>query len=249
MKLYKAETANVAVTDGTIAASTGTDRLTVTVNPAAATRLVVTGSASQTAGAAQTVTVTATDPYGNTDTGYSGAKTLTYSGANSSSNPVNAPTVTNSGTSAIAFGSSTTNTFTSGVSTTAGGVGSMKLYKVETANIAVTDGTIAASSGTDRLTVTVNPATATRLVVTGSASQTAGAAQTVTVTATDPYGNTDTGYTGAKTLTYSGANSSSTTRSPRRPSPTTARALLRSGCRRRTPSRAVSATPPAGSAR
>ena len=208
MKLYKAETANVAVTDGTIAASTGTDRLTVTVNPAAATRLVVTGSASQTAGAAQTVTVTATDPYGNTDTGYSGAKTLTYSGANSSSNPVNAPTVTNSGTSAIAFGSSTTNTFTSGVSTTAGGVGSMKLYKVETANIAVTDGTIAASSGTDRLTVTVNPATATRLVVTGSASQTAGAAQTVTVTATDAYGNTDTGYSGAKTLTYSGANSS-----------------------------------------
>ena len=206
MKLYKVETANVAVTDGTIAASSGTDRLTVSVTPAAATRLVVTGSGSQTAGAAQTVTVTATDPYGNTDTSYAGSKNLTYSGANSSASPVTAPTVTNNAAAATNFGSTTTNTFTNGVSNTAGGVGSMKLYKVETANVAVTDGTIAASSGTDRLTVSVTPAAATRLVVTGSASQVAGAAQTVTVTATDPYGNTDTSYAGSKNLTYSGAN-------------------------------------------
>ncbi len=209
MKLYKVETANVAVTDGTIAASTGTDRLTVNVSPASATRLVVTGSGSQTAGAAQTVTVTATDPYGNTDTGYSGGKNLTYSGANSSTNPATAPTVTNSTPRAINFGTATTNTFTSGVSNVAGGVGSMKLYKVETANVAVTDGTIAASTGTDRLTVTVNPGAATKLVVTGSASQTAGASQALTITAADAYGNTDTGYAGAKNLTFSGANSSS----------------------------------------
>ena len=249
MKLYKVETANVAVTDGTIAASSGSDRLTVTVNPAAATRLVVTGSASQTAGAAQTVTVKATDPYGNTDTGYSGAKTLTYSGANSSTNPVTAPTVTNSVPSAIAFGSSTTNTFTSGVSNTAGGVGSMKLYKAETANIAVTDGTIAASSGSDRLTVTVNPAAATRLVVTGSASQTAGAAQTVTVTATDPYGNTDTGYSGAKTLTYSRCQQLHQPGHRPDGDQQRARARSRSAPRPPTPSPAASATPPAASAR
>ena len=207
MKLYKVEAAVIAVTDGTISAA-GSDRLNVTVNPAAATRLVVTGSATQTAGAAQTVTVTATDPYGNTDTGYIGAKNLTYSGANSSTSPATSPTVTNSTPTATNFGSATTNTFTSGVSTITGGVGSMKLYKVETANIAVTDGTIAASTGTDRLTVTVSPAAATRLVVTGASTQTAGAAQTVTVTATDPYGNTDTAYSGAKSLTYSGASSS-----------------------------------------
>src|SRR4029077_13286673 len=184
-KLYKAETANIAVTDGTIAASSGSDRLTVTVTAAAATRLVVTGPAAQTAGTSQTVTVTATDPYGNTDLTYSGAKNLTFSGANSSTNPVTSTTVTNSTPTATNFGSATTNTFTSGVSNTAGGVGSMKLYKVETANVAVTDGTIGASTGGDRLTVTVTAGTATRLVVTGSASQTAGAAQTVTVTATD----------------------------------------------------------------
>ena len=86
--------------------------------------------------------VTAKDAYGNTDTGYSGAKSLTYSGASSSTNPVTAPTVTNSTPAAIGFGSGTTNTFTNGVSNTAGGVGSMTLYKAEAATIAVTDGTL-----------------------------------------------------------------------------------------------------------
>ena len=99
--------------------------------------------------------MTATDPYGNTDTSYGGSKNLTYSGANSSTNPVTAPTVTNNAAAATNFGTATTNTFTNGVSNTTGGVGSMKLYKAETANVAVTDGTIAASSGTDRLTVNV----------------------------------------------------------------------------------------------
>src|SRR5260370_416125 len=142
MKLYKVETANIAVTDGTIAASTGTDRLTVAVSSAAATRLVVTGSASQTAGAAQALTITATDSYGNTDTGYSGAKNLTFSGANSSTNPATPPTVTNNAAAATNFGSTTAVTFTSGVATSGG---SMKLYKVEAAVVAVTDGTILAA--------------------------------------------------------------------------------------------------------
>ena len=152
--------------------------------------------------------MTATDPYGNTDLTYSGAKNLTYSGANSSTNPVTAPTVTNNAAAATNFGSATTNTFTNGVSNTAGGVGAMKLYKVETANVAVTDGTIAASTGTDRLTVAVTAAAATKFVVTGSATQTAGVSQVATVTATDPYGNTDTAYGGNHTLTVTGANSS-----------------------------------------
>ena len=203
MKLYKAENATIAVTDGTLSAA-GTDRLPVTVNPAAATRLVVTGSAGQTAGTAQALAITATDPYGNTDTGYAGSKNLTFSGANSSTNPATAPTVTNSSASAIAFGSTTAVTFTNGVSTSGG---SMKLYKAENATIAVTDGTLSAA-GTDRLPVTVNPVAATRLVVTGSSSQTVGTAQALTITATDAYGNTDTTYAGAKSLTFSGANSS-----------------------------------------
>src|SRR5207248_9343929 len=173
-------------TDGTLSAA-GADRLTVAVTAAAATRLVVTGSGTQNAGAAQTITVTATDPYGNTDLTYAGSKNLTFSGANSSGSPVTAPTDQNTAAVATSLGSTTTNTFTSGVSNIAGGVGSLKLYKTETANVAVTDGTIAASTGTDRLTVAVTAAAATRLVVTGSGPQNAGAAQTPTVTATDPY--------------------------------------------------------------
>src|SRR5260370_751379 len=214
MKLYKAETAKIAVTDGTITATTakpsaaGAARPPVAATAAAATRLVVFGSGKKAAGAAETVKVTAADPYGNTDLTYSGSKNLTYSGANSSTSPVTAPTVTKNAAAATRFGSSATNTFTNSISNNAGGVGSMKLYKAETANIAVTDGTIAASTGADRLSVAVTAAAASRLVVTGSASQTAGAAQALTITATDPYGNTDTGYTGAHNLTFSGANSS-----------------------------------------
>src|SRR5258707_1805248 len=154
MTLKRPETANIAAPAGTLSAA-GADRLTVAVTAAAATRLVVTGSASQTAGTAQTVAVTATDPYGNTDLTYSGSKNLTYSGANSSTNPVTAPTVTNNAAAATNFGSTTTNTFTTSASNTAVGVRSIELYKVENANIAVTDRTIAASTRSDRLTVAV----------------------------------------------------------------------------------------------
>src|SRR5260221_1658499 len=104
MKLYKTESPNIAVTDGTLSAA-GADRLSVAVTAAAASRLVVTGSASQTAGAAQTVTVTATDAYGNTDLTYSGSNNLTYSGTNGSTNPVTEPTVTNNDAAATNFGS------------------------------------------------------------------------------------------------------------------------------------------------
>ena len=72
-----------------------TNTQTVTFAPGVATKLVVTGSGTQTAGAAQSLTITALDAFGNTATGYAGAKNLTFSGANSSTNPVTAPTVTN----------------------------------------------------------------------------------------------------------------------------------------------------------
>src|SRR5581483_10127893 len=170
-----------------------------------ASRLVVTGSASQTAGNALALTITAADPYGNTDLTYTGAHNLTFSGANSSANPVTAPTVTNNAAAAINFGSTTAITFTSGVSSSGG---SMKLYKVESPTIAVTDGTLSAA-GADRLAVAVTAAAASRLVIAGSSTQVAGTAQSLTITATDPYGNTDLTYTGAHNLTFSGANSSS----------------------------------------
>ena len=131
---------------------------TFNVNPGNATQLVITGSSTQTAGTTQNLTITAEDANGNTATTYAGSKNLTFSGASSSSNPVEAPTVVNSNGTAIAFGSTTDITFSSGVATVSSGEnGVMELYDVQTATISVTDGTIS-SSGNGNLSVTVTPA-------------------------------------------------------------------------------------------
>ncbi|HET7568462.1 MAG TPA: hypothetical protein VFJ91_10750, partial [Gaiellaceae bacterium] len=206
VKLYKAETAHLTATDGTVSQGATADW---TVNPHAATRLVVTGSGTQTAGSAQTITLTAKDAWGNTDTNYSGNESITFSGANDPLETSNHPTVTNTSASATNFGSATTIHFASGVSDNdSSGSRSMILYKAETANIAAADSTnaISASTGSDRLTVVVSAHAATRLVVTGSGTQTAGSAQTITLTAKDAWGNTDTAFSGAKNIAFSGAS-------------------------------------------
>jgi serine protease len=117
-------------------------------------RLAITGSASQTAGGSQTITVTAFDSAGNVATDYTGVKSLTFSGPASSSSPMMPPTV-----ATTAMGTSTSLTFTNGVATA-----SMILYKAESATVSVTDESIS-SSGLDRLTVTVVADTASKLTV------------------------------------------------------------------------------------
>ena len=187
MKLYKVESPTVAVGDGTLSGNAS-----LVVGPATASRLVVTGTGAQTAGASQTATVTAMDPYGNTDTGYTGNHTLTFTGANSSSSPVTSPTFRDRLGVDQNFGAANTSlTFTSGVAS-----GLLKLYKVETALIVANDGTIT-SAGGDRLSVAVSAGAVTKLALTGTpASVTAGNTGSVTVTAQDAYGNTNTGYLG-----------------------------------------------------
>ncbi len=106
---------------------------------------------------AQNITVTAQDDYGNTVASYTGDKTLTFSGANASTDPATAPTVTDKTGAAVAFGTDTTITFNNGVAGTTGGQNSMTLYRAETATVAVTDGSISAT-GSDRLSVVVSPA-------------------------------------------------------------------------------------------
>lgn len=121
-------------------------------------RFIITGSATQTAGTSQNITITQTNAAGVTNTSYTGEKFLTFSGANSSVSPVNAPTVKDKTGTAIAFSSSTSITFTNGVATVSGGSnGVLTLYKAESAVISVTDGSIT-SEGGDRLTVNVTPA-------------------------------------------------------------------------------------------
>ena len=119
----------------------------------------ITGSSSQTAGTSQNLTITAYNAGGTVLSTYTGDKVLIFSGANSSINPVNAPTVKDKTGTSIAFGNSTTITFSSGIATVSGGNnGVLTLYKSEDANISATDGTLAAT-GSDRLSITVIPAT------------------------------------------------------------------------------------------
>ncbi len=184
---------------GNNSASASTD-----VDPATPAKLVITGSASQTAGSSQNLTITAYDSLGNLATGYAGDKALTFSGASTAPDGT-LPSVEDKDAVAIAFGTATTVTFASGVASVSSGNGVLRLYAAETAEVAVTDGTIS-SSGSDNLTVVVGADAAVALAVGGASSETAGDSQDLTITAQDTYSNTATGYTGDKSLTFSGAS-------------------------------------------
>ena len=186
----------------TWSAASAPESATVTAGPAAG--LVLTASSTTpTAGTGVNLTITAQDSFGNTATTYAGSKSLTFSGALASPGG-NAPTVTNASGTAVAFGTATPITFTSGVASISGTKnGVMTLYKSAAANISVTDGTISTASP---LAVTVANATPSKLVLAAETSTPAvGAADPLTITAFDVYGNTATTYAGSKSLTFSGA--------------------------------------------
>jgi hypothetical protein len=169
---------------------TATDTLTpsitgiqsgISVNPAAATTLVVAGlTTPRTAGVAGTITVTARDAYGNTATAYAGTVHFTSSDG-AAVLPANA-TLT-AGTRSFAF----------------------TLKTAGTRTVTATDTVTASIAGTQS-GIVVNPAAATTLSVGGlTTPRTAGAAGTITVTAKDAYGNTATAYTGTVHFTSTDA--------------------------------------------
>ena len=211
--LTSSTTAHNVTVSAKLDGSSLTNTQTVTFAPGVATKLVVTGSGAQTAGAAQGLTITAKDAFSNTATGYTGAKNLTFTGASSSTNPATPPTVANNLAAAIGFGSTTAVTFTNGVSTTGG---SMKLYKGRSSSRRRHRRHHPRHRRRPALNVTVSPAAAASRRHRQRHADCTGAAQTNTVTPRPTRTATPTGYTGAKNLTYSGANSS-TNQSPRRP--------------------------------
>jgi VCBS repeat protein len=147
----------------------------ITVNPAAASTIVVSGFPSIiTAGTAGTFSVTARDPYGNVATGYSGTIHFSSSDAKAS---LPADTTLSQGT----------------------GVFSATLKTAGTQSISATDGTL---TGTDA-GIIVNPAAASQFIISAPASVTAGVAFSITVTVEDAYGNVVTGYTGTIHFTSS----------------------------------------------
>jgi hypothetical protein len=182
--LKTAGTQSITVTD-TVTAIKGTDA-GITVSPAAANTLSVTGFPSPvTAGVAGTLTVTLRDSYGNIATGYTGTVHFTSSDRQASL-PANY-------------------TFTAadaGVHTF-----SATLKTAGTQSIIAADSTTASVTGT-QASITVNPATATRFVISAPASVTAGVPFSLTVTIEDAYGNVVTNYAG--TIHFSSTDSSAT---------------------------------------
>ncbi|MFL0163411.1 hypothetical protein, partial [Aquirufa salirivi] len=157
----------------------------VTIGAGSASKFIITGTGTQTAGASQNITITAKDASGNTATGYTGAKSITFSGANASSSPATNPTVASTN-----FGTATSVTFSNGVATV-----SMSLFRVESAVVVATDGSVT-TSGSDRLSVAVSPAAFSKLALSlvGPQINAVAFTGTNTLTALDAYGNTVTGF-------------------------------------------------------
>jgi hypothetical protein len=202
MRLYDAGAATISVGDGSIGSEPDP---TVTVAAGGMSGLALSAAtATPVAGATDALAVTATDAYGNVATSYKGSHNLVYSGASPSPSG-DAPTVTNSSGTAIAFGSSTKTRFTTGVATTSGSKnGAMVLYRAAAAAIGVTEGTKSGTASAP-ITVTAGPAAAASLSLAAATSTpVAGVSDDLTATALDPYGNVATSYTGSHNITFSG---------------------------------------------
>ncbi|MFL0160989.1 T9SS type B sorting domain-containing protein [Aquirufa salirivi] len=199
LTLYKVESASISASDGTITTSSP---LAIQVNSGLASGFKITGNSIQQVGSTQTLGIKAVDAYGNDAIEYTGTKTLTFTGASSTSNPTGNPTA-----SGIEFGQPVQVAFTNGVAQV-----DLILYQVETANIHVSDSNISAKSA---LSIQVKSNQSSHFVISGNTTQQVGATQTLGIKAVDEYGNDAIEYTGTKTLTFSGASSTSNpTRKP-----------------------------------
>jgi hypothetical protein len=180
----------------------------VTVDPGPLAQYAVTGSSTQTAGISQGITVTAEDQFGNVDSSgpndVTGDVTLNFDGASTAPDGSTAPIVTDENGADRVFGDDTLVHFAHGVASP-GTQLRMALYAAEVADVSVTDGS-ASSSGSLDLGVTVSPAAATGLSVTGPANWTAGTPQNITLTAYDPFQNVATGFSGEKQIVFAGAS-------------------------------------------
>jgi hypothetical protein len=195
IKLYDAQNTTLNVTEGTIEGTTGT----FTVKVAATKKFSVPTPSEQEAGVAFSVTLTATDEWGNLATSYAGARTLTFS------EPSNSP----SG-QAPSY-PATMVTFTAGVGTAS----QIKLYDAQSTMLKVKEGS---TVGTSAAFTVKAAATTKKFTVATPGEQTAGTAFNVTLTATDEWGNKTTGYAGSKTLVWSGPSNSPSGHAPSYPS-------------------------------
>jgi hypothetical protein len=157
------------------------------------TNVTAAATSPQTAGSSFNLTVTARTAGGVADTTFTGTKTITVTGAPNSPNGT-APTVPVSAT------------FVAGVATVP-----VTLVSAGSTTLSVSTAGFSGSTGP----LTVQAASAASYTIAGPSTAQAGIAYSLTsVTAYDTYGNVATGYTGAKTLTWSGASNSPLGQSP-----------------------------------
>ncbi|KAJ4459452.1 hypothetical protein PAPYR_4498 [Paratrimastix pyriformis] len=144
----------------------------VTAAPASATKCTFSGATTMTAGSSYTLTVTGTDPYGNSvpcsgATLALGAFTVVWAGA-----AIGSPTWSCTADSRYQA------VFTPGTTTVGTYTADLKVYNVpQTIQTALS------------VAVTAAPASAARCGFTGATTMVAGSSYTLTVTGTDPYGN------------------------------------------------------------
>ncbi len=192
IKLYKAETPTLKATQATFSGSAS-----FIVSAASAARLTFAAISAQSAGTAFEPTITAKDAFGNTATSYTGIKPIAFTGPGSS--PLgNAPKYP----ATVSFSAGT------------GKASSITIYDAGSTTLNASDGTISAASAN----FTVNALSTTSRFMLSTPSPTAGTALTETVTAADSYGNTTTGYTGTKNISFSGPAKSPNNTSPKYPS-------------------------------
>jgi hypothetical protein len=166
--------------------------------------------ATQTAGTSFNETITAIDSFGNAASGWtSGTACVTFSGPSSSPNatvplyPVPTASCT-TGQSGLSFNSS------------AQATAAITLYDAQSTTFTVTSVTApAGKTGTSgSFTVSNKNAINSFSLSPSTSTPTAGTAFTVSLTALDQYGNTDTNYTGTECVTFSGPASSPNATAP-----------------------------------
>jgi hypothetical protein len=171
--LKSAGSQSITTSDTAVLYSAGTQSV-LTVNPAAVSSITVAGfPAPVTAGVAGSFTVTARDAYGNRASGYSGTVRFTSSD----------PQAALPGNYIFTAADAGVRTFSATLKT----AGNQALTATDTANAALTG-----AQGS----ILVNPAAASRLVLSAPSSIKANTAFSLTVTVVDAYGNVVTGYRG-----------------------------------------------------
>ncbi len=206
LKIYKPGSASITATDAAEGLTTPTP-LALNVLPTASRFVIGATTTTPVAGAADNLTITAMDGFGNVSTNYTGSHELVFAGPVASVGG-NTPTVTNTGGTAVAVGTATAINFDAGIAEAAtGDGGQLVLYKAAAATLTAKEGsTVTTPTG---LSITASPAAASKLALSSSTTTpVAGTGFNLTTTAQDPYGNTATAYTGSKSITFSGAAAS-----------------------------------------